>query len=142
MSILVHWGNEQKTYTVVRYENTWTWEEYHQSINKAYELVKDYPYTVNILLDMMECHLLPQNLLSNIGGSMQMPPKAFDLVVVATSSKFVEMLGHAIERLYGSEKTRFQITKSLEDARQILEEYDRLHRVSSRIQLAAIDAGE
>lgn len=130
MSILVEWGNEQKTYTVFKFVGKWTWEEYHQSISEAYELVKDCPYTVNILLDITECHLFPQNLLSHFGGSMRQPPKSFDLAVVATSSRFVEVLARTIEKLYGRQKTRFQVVRTLEEARQIFVEHDRLHPIT------------
>jgi tRNA A37 threonylcarbamoyladenosine dehydratase len=131
MPIHVGWGNDQKSYTVFRFDGTWTWEEYYKSIAEAYELVKDCPYTVNILLDLMECRLLPQNLLSHVGSSMKQPPKSFDLAVVATSSRFVEVLARTVEKLYGRQKMRFQVTRTLEDAQKIFVEYDRLHPISS-----------
>lgn len=130
MPIQVSWGNEQKTYTVFKFIGKWTWDEYHVSIAEAFELVKDIPYTVNILLDITECHLFPQNLLSHVGSSMKQPPKAFDLAVVATSSRFVEVLARTIEKLYGKQKTRFQIARTIEDAHKIFAEHDRLHPIA------------
>jgi tRNA A37 threonylcarbamoyladenosine dehydratase len=131
MPIRVGWGNDQKTYTVFKFDGKWTWEEYHQSIADAYQLVKDCTYTVNILLDITECHLFPQNLLSHVGSSMRQPPKAFDLAVVVSTSRFVEVLARTVEKLYGRQKTRFQLAKSLEEAQQIYAEYDRLHPVNA-----------
>ena len=140
MPIQVGWGNEQKTYTVFRFDGKWTWEEYHQSIAEAFELVKDIPYTVNILLDITECHLFPQNLLSHVGSSMKQPPKSFDLAVVATSSRFVEVLARTIEKLYGKQKTRFQIARTLDEAQRIFEDHDRLHPVTASVPVAATES--
>ncbi|MFN8447072.1 MAG: hypothetical protein U0521_00365 [Anaerolineae bacterium] len=137
MSILVEWGNEAKTYTVFKFVGKWTWEEYHQSISEAYELVKDCPYTVNILLDITDCHLFPQNLLSHFGGSMRQPPKSFDLAVVATSSRFVEVLARTIEKLYGRQRTRFQVVRTLEEAQQLFVEHDKLHPITVPAPVAA-----
>ena len=127
MSITVTWGNAEKTYTVFRFEGKWTWDEYHQSIQDGLVLVKDCPYTVNILIDMTECRLFPQNLLSHFNHSMSEPPKSFDLAVIVTSSKFVEILAGMIERASAQRKTRFRVAKTLEQAHQILAEHDKEH---------------
>ncbi len=127
MAITVTWGNAEKTYTVFRFEGKWTWDEYHQSIQDGVSLVKDCPYTVNILIDMTECRLFPQNLLSHFNHSMSEPPKPFDLAVIVTSSKFVEILAGMIERASSQRKTRFRVAKTLEQAHQMLAEHDAEH---------------
>lgn len=124
MPIQVSWGNEGKTYTLFCFTGRWTWDEYHAAVAEGFSLVKDIPYTVNILIDMTDCHLFPQNLLSHFGSSMSRPPKAFDLAVVVTSSKFIEVLAAAIEGLYGRHRTRFRIAKTLDEAHRILAEFD------------------
>ncbi len=124
MPIDVSWGNEKKTYTVFHFEGKWTWDEYHRSISDAYALVKDIPYNVNILIDVVDSSLLPQNLLSHIGSTMRQPQKPFDLAVIVTSSRFIEVLARTIERLYGRQKTRFQVTNNLDEAHKILQQHD------------------
>ncbi|MEP7293850.1 MAG: hypothetical protein ABI835_18830 [Chloroflexota bacterium] len=124
MPIHVSWGNEQKTYTIFRFVGKWTWDEYHHAVAEGFELVKDIPNTVNILIDMMECRLFPQNLLSHFRSSMSQPPRPFDLAVIVTSSGFIEVLANTIDRLYGKEKTRFKVARSVEKGRQMLAEHD------------------
>ena len=51
MPIQVSWGNEQKTYTIFKFEGKWTWDEYHRAVAEGYALVKDVPYNVNILIE-------------------------------------------------------------------------------------------
>ena len=85
MPIQVSWGNEAKTYTVFRFTGRWTWDEYHAAVAEGFKLVTDIPYTVNILIDMADCHLFPQNLHSNLGTSMSRPPKAFEHPEVVTT---------------------------------------------------------
>ena len=122
MPIHVSWGNDQKTYTVFTFEGKWTWEEYHQAIAEAFQLVKDCSYTVNILIDMSSCHLFPQNLLSHVGSSMKQAPKHFDLAVIVTSSRFVELLASTIDRLYGQRDTHLRVAKNLEDGHRLLQQ--------------------
>jgi tRNA A37 threonylcarbamoyladenosine dehydratase len=124
MPIHVSWGNPQKTYTLFRFEGKWTWEEYHEAVAQGFELVKDCDYTVNILIDMMDCRLFPQNLLSHFGTSMRQPPKAFDIAVIATASRFIEVLASTIEKMYGKQQTRFRVARSVEKAHQILADHD------------------
>ncbi|HVU13798.1 MAG TPA: hypothetical protein VHD90_21120 [Phototrophicaceae bacterium] len=120
MPIHVSWGNPDKTYTVFTFEGKWTWEEYYRAVAQAFEMVKDCNYTVNILIDMLNCNLFPQNLLSHLGASMQHAPRPFDLAVVVTSSRFIEMIASTIEKLYGKRQTRFKVTKTLDEAHALL----------------------
>ena len=76
---------------------------------------------------MTECRLFPQNLLSHFNRSMSEPPKPFDLAVIVTSSKFVEILAGMIERASSQRKTQFRVAKTVEHAHQILAEYDKAH---------------
>jgi hypothetical protein len=124
MPIHVSWGSAQKTYTIFRFEGKWTWDEYHAAVAAGYELVKDCPYTVNILIDMSDCRLFPQNLISHFGSSMSQPPKAFDLAVIVTASRFIEVLATTIERLYGKQQTRFRVVRTIDRAHELFAEYD------------------
>ncbi len=122
MPINVSWGDSEKTYTMFTFEGKWTWEEYYRSVEQAFEMVKDCNYTVNILIDMLNCNLFPQNLLSHLGSSMQQAPRPFDLAVVVTSSRFIEMIASTLEKLYGKRQARFKVTKTLDDARMLLKQ--------------------
>jgi hypothetical protein len=100
MPINVHW-DDTETKTVVRYEflGKWTWSEYHIAINQAYEMVKDIPYTVNMILDFSKGDLLPANALSHFKSSMSHPPREFDYALVVTRSRFLESMVSIFRRL-------------------------------------------
>jgi hypothetical protein len=55
---------------------------------------------------------------------MSHPPRPFDLAVVVTSSRFIEVLASAIEALYGKHRTRFRIARTLDEGQGILAEHD------------------
>jgi ABC-type phosphate/phosphonate transport system ATPase subunit len=130
MPIHVSWGNEQKTYTFFRFENKWNWEEYHEAIAAASRLVNDCPHSVNVLVDVTECRLFPQNLLSNVRSSVTQHAHETDLVVIVTTSGFVEMLVRTLEKISGRQRLRLQVARTLQNGRHILEEHERLHPVS------------
>ena len=140
MPIHVSWGNEQKTYTLFRFENKWTWDEYHRAIDEANELVKDCGYTVNVLVDVTQCHLFPQNLLSNVRSSVLQHSHKTDLVVVVTTSRFVEMLLHTLEKVTGKQSLHLRVVHTLEEGGQILAEHDRLHPVSPPVPTAGSES--
>lgn len=127
MAITVAWGNETKTYTVFKFVGNWTWQEYYQSITDGSELIKDIPYTVNIMIDLTEAQLLPHGLLSNIQSSMRQPPRKFDLAVLVSTSPFVKVITNMIDRIYGQQGTHFVICKTLEDGARVFAEFDKSH---------------
>jgi hypothetical protein len=116
----VSWGDDQKTYTIFKFSGKWTWDEYHAGVQTGVSLIKDIPYNVNILLDMTECNLFPNNMLSHFGASMQRPPRDFDLAVIATTSGFVQAFASIIDKVYGKKGTRFKVVKTLDEAHAIL----------------------
>src|SRR5258706_8312586 len=75
LALDVTWGNPEKTYTVFKFSGRWTWDEYHAAVKKGTTMTADIPYNVNILIDMTECNLFPNNMLSHFGASMQRPPR-------------------------------------------------------------------
>jgi hypothetical protein len=116
----VTWGDDQKTYTIFKFSGKWTWDEYHAGVQAGVNLIKDIPYNVNILLDMAECNLFPNNMLSHFGTSMQRPPRDFDLAVIVTTSGFVQAFASIIDKVYGKKGTRFKVVKTLDEAHAML----------------------
>ena len=140
MPIHVSWGNEEKTFTIFRFENKWTWEEFYHSIDAAHELVRNSAYIVNTLVDVAQCHLFPQNLLSNVRSVLQQPIRDTDLIVVVTTSRFIEMLLHTLEKLYDRRKLRFEVVSTLQAGMQLMAEYDRQEQISSPFPIAASES--
>ncbi|MCC6805191.1 MAG: hypothetical protein IT319_20090 [Anaerolineae bacterium] len=130
MPIQVSWGNEQKSYTLFRFENKWTWDEYHRAIYEGTELTRGCGYTANVLVDMTDCHLFPQNLLSNIRSSVMQHAHETDLVVVVTTSRFVEMLLHTLGKVTGKQWLHLRLARSREEGERILAEYERQNPIT------------
>ena len=116
----VTWGNPEKTYTVFKFSGRWTWDEYHAAVKKGSTMIQDIPYNVDILIDMSDCKLFPNNMLSHFGASMQRPPREFDLAVIVTTSGFVQTFATIIDKVYGKKGTRFKVVKTLDEAHAIL----------------------
>lgn len=131
MPIEVTWGNLEKTYTIFTFNGTWSWDEYYNAIKTGSELIADVPYIVNIVIDMTGSELLPNNLLSHSNSSMRQPPRHFDLAVIVTNSAFIKMFGQILDRLFKN-KTRFRVVNTLEDAHQMLREYDAMAAQGNR----------
>ncbi|MBE2268165.1 MAG: hypothetical protein IAE80_08010 [Anaerolinea sp.] len=125
MAVQVTWGNAEHTYTLFKFSGRWTWEEYYQAIKDGYELTKDEPGVVNILVDMTEARLLPGDVLTHAEASMRQPLRSFDLAVIVSISPFVSAIVNIIERLYGRSGTHIKCVKTEAEAHQLLADHDR-----------------
>jgi hypothetical protein len=125
MPINVKWDNPD-TKTVVHYEfaGKWTWMEYHAAIAQGYEMVKDIPYTVNMILDFSKGDLLPANALSHFKSSMKQPPREFDHAVVVTRSRFLESMVRIFNRV-NKNGSKLILAPNVDEARKFYEEYER-----------------
>ncbi len=121
MPIEVTWGNAAKTYTVFKFLGRWTWDDYHAAVKAGGELIKDIPDNVDILIDMRNSNLFPNNMLSHFGASMQRPPRDFELAVIVTTSGFVKSFAGIIDKVYGKQGTRFKVVKTIEEAHTLLD---------------------
>src|SRR5689334_16940942 len=120
MPIKVQWDNEDKRVMRYTFEGRWTWDEYHAAIAEAFQLVKDLPYMVNILLDFTNSNLIPSNALSHFTSSMKTPPREFDVAVVVSKSGFIETLVALFRRISGKMGDKLVAVKTLEEGRAFL----------------------
>jgi hypothetical protein len=121
MPIDVTWGNAAKTYTVFKFTGRWTWDDYHAAVKAGSDLIQDIPDNVDILIDMRDSNLFPNNMLSHFGSSMQRPPREFELAVIVTTSGFVKSFAGIIDKVYGKQGTRFKVVKTVEEGRALLD---------------------
>jgi hypothetical protein len=121
MPITVIWDTEK--HTAVRYEfrGKWTWGEYFDAIKQGYELSKDIPHMVNLILDFTGGSALPNNAMSVFGSSMKTPPRDFDYAVVVTNSSFITTLVSIFHRVNRQTGKKLVLASTIEEARQFLE---------------------
>jgi hypothetical protein len=124
MPISVKWDNDKKTVVHYEFNGKWTWEEYHSAIQQAYEMVKELPYIVNMILDFRFANVLPSNALSIFGRSMKTPPKEFDLALIVSKSGFIEAIYNVFRRLNGKMAEKLVLVRTIEEARSVLADYD------------------
>lgn len=124
MPITVRWDNDSQTVVYYEFNGKWTWEEYHNAIHSAYELVEKLPYVVNMILDFRHANVMPSNALSIFGRSMKTPPRDFDLAVLVTKSGFIEAIYNVFRRVNGKMAEKLVMVKTVEEARALLAAYD------------------
>jgi hypothetical protein len=120
MPIRVEWDSDEKRVVHYTFDTKWSWDEYHAAIAQAYDMVKDLPYIVNMILDFSSGNMFPSNALSHFGNSMKTPPREFDVAVVVTKSRFVDNLVTILGRIAGKAREKLIVRKSVEEARVYL----------------------
>lgn len=122
MAVQINWGNEQKTFTVFEFIGSWTWEEYYAARDAGVKMVNTVDHTVNIIVDISQSSVFPQNMLTHFRSSVNQAPRPFDLCVIVSQSRFIEALVNVLSRL--KLMTKFRLVKTREEAIKILAEHD------------------
>ena len=130
MPITVEWDDERQKVIRYAFKGNWTWTEFNAAIQRGVELIQGIPYHVNMIIDLTEGNLVPENLLSRLMRSMETPPAEYDLAVIVTNSWFIENVLTIVRRINPRLAAKHPIVKSIKEARAILDAYDRRPRQS------------
>ncbi len=121
MSLTVCWDNAAKTIIRYNFGVTWTWQEFHNAVLQANELMNAVPHRVDILMNVEITRGLPP------GNPANMFKWAFDtlapnggIVVVAGATPLIRMMLEAFSAIYKREGEQLRITDSLHQAHEIL----------------------
>ena len=122
MPIDVAWDDE--TCTIIRYTFTtpWTWNDYRQAIDKGWELAKSVDHPTDTITDMSQSRLWPDGIFNNIRKSVVEIPDTTQSVVLVGGGMFVEMAISVLRRVYRSPGARFLTAKSVDEARQLIQQ--------------------
>jgi len=67
MQINVAWDNNDHRIVRIVFQRGWTWQDLHQAIQQADQLIRSEPHTVNLVIDISEAGGIPGDFISRAG---------------------------------------------------------------------------
>ena len=122
MPIDVNWDDDAQT--VIRYEfwSPWTWNEYRQAIDRAWELAGSVSHPTDTITDMSASRLLPEGLFRNVKQSVVEIPESTQTVVLVGGGLFVETMLNVIKSVYRNAASKFFVVETVEEARVLIQQ--------------------
>jgi hypothetical protein len=131
MPITVNWTDSQKTAYHWRFEGRWTWPEYNTALDYANALAREVTYPIDVIIDLRESGLLPNNILSNIRIDKASQPGKLGRVALLGANLFVKRIIDAISKIHKPYENKFFAVESYEEALQRLTVYRQEKRASN-----------
>ena len=124
MAIDVSWGNSQKTYVYIEVIGKWEWNEYHESISLANNLIRmvDHPVCVVTHLTDAQAQMLPSNAFAQWSRSLHNTPTNMQTLILVPGQTIVQIFIDMAYRLFGRFITfKFRMASTVEQALEIVE---------------------
>ena len=118
--IISEWDNDEKTIWRVETIPGWTWIDFTQAIDAAYEVIAQVDYRVDFVM-YFKASLPPGDAIGHLthaGGTQ--PPNIYRTVMVNNSTRFLDIIVKNADRKEGWEGPTF--FTSMDEARTFLRE--------------------
>jgi hypothetical protein len=120
MTITTHWYNEAQSIVLTEFDGKWSWDDFHDAVHEAHELIASVPHTVDLVMfhkvdppvgnPMMHFHRAMEDQPNNIGQVIIVNPK-----ISPAGKKFMSILANVLGKWFPS-KRQVLIVDSLDDA--------------------------
>jgi hypothetical protein len=123
MSVGVEWDNDGKTAIRFIYQDSWTWEEFHSSIQQGLLLMDTVNHSVDHIYDVTEAGSMPSGAIgqfSRLRNQRQHPNIRRRVLVGA--NRFIRLFSDVIIKIYPDVQNNFFVVATLDEARQRLHE--------------------
>lgn len=123
MGVQVVWDNTDKTVVRFIYEGSWTWQEYHQTIQTANAMMDTVAHPVVSIVDMRATKYIPPNAMRHIRQVINESRNHnnSNIAVYLGADDFTQALVNATQRIYLDVRafSQFFYAESLEAAREL-----------------------
>jgi hypothetical protein len=122
MAVQIMWDNPEKTIVRYNFEGRWTWDEFYPVYKEALAMELSVPHRVDVIVDLQNARLFPDNLLTHMKGISDKQPPNIGVSVLVTKHRFVHSMYNIGIKFYGKIKHYFRLAETLEDAYKMIEE--------------------
>jgi hypothetical protein len=126
MPIEVFWGNPEQTIVCSRFGETWTLEDSHHMIDEMHRLTSSVSQTVHNILDFTDSRVSPTRLLTSGSHIEKRTVPNSGISVIVKANGFVKAMAQLITKMFMKD-TKIHFVDSLDDAYDIIEQYEAAH---------------
>ncbi len=120
MAITVAWDSEQHTIVRFTFIGRWDWNDFYNASAQSHELIEQVSHNVDLLIDLRNSQMLPENMLSHLNRLPQIAHPNTGAVVIVGANKVMQALSDLYVRVYGKGSRQFRMVKTLDAGRQFL----------------------
>ncbi len=122
MPITITWDTDEKK--AIRYDfvGAWTWPEFREAVAQTYALMDTVPHTVASIANFTESGPLPSGAILEVRQALTNTPANSGIVIITEGSMFVNTLVQVFTKTYKKLGQRVTTAKTLEEARQIVDQ--------------------
>lgn len=124
MKVQVQWDNDAKNIVRYKFEQGWAWNDLHQALDDAGELINTVSHQVDVIMDISSANLVPKGALSQINRAYANPkPPNIGITVIVAPNSFMSAMVSMAKKIWGN-KTEWQLefVNTIGEAYQIIKD--------------------
>jgi len=124
MKIKSEWDNDAQSVIRHEFERGWTWTDFHQALDNAYNMMGTVDHEVHVILDFRNANLIPNGALTQLKMAYTNPKHDnIGKTIVVGANNFMQALVSVGTKLAGTSSDNWdvQFANNLPEAYQILE---------------------
>jgi len=106
------------------FEGRWIWDDYYSQRDTINQKIEQIPHLVNMIVDITNGSLLPQNVLSHTGTAVRKAPHNLGIIVIVGPNLALRTFFQFFKRMYGmfqpNQEKNLHMVATLEEAHAIL----------------------
>ncbi len=124
MPYLVIWDNNAQTAIRTEWQGNWTWDEYHQALDEVARLMKSVSHPVDVINTSAPNAVMPKgNPIPHFRRAAKQLPNNNRFTINTGRTGFAQTMMKIFRRMFPKLKVTFFFASSLEEARQIIAEF-------------------
>ena len=126
MKIQSQWDNDNHSIIRHEFERGWSWTDFHQALDTAYQMMDTVNQDVHVILDFRTANLIPNGALTQLKMAYSNPKHSnIGKTVVVGANSFMQALVSVGTKLAGnsSDNWEVQFANNLDEAYQILDKF-------------------
>jgi len=121
MSVAVRWDSPEKTIVIYDIEGRWTWEEFYPAYNEAIAMELSVTHRVDVIVDLHNAHLLPDNVLTHIKSISDKQPPNIGITVIVTKNRFIHTMYQIGIKFYSKINYYFRVAATVDEAYSMIQ---------------------
>ncbi len=108
------------------FDGKWTWSDYYAIRNAVNDKIEAMDFTVDMIVDLSNGSLLPQNVLTHAGSAARKAPQNLGMIVIVGPGAFLRTFFQFFKRTYGifqpQQEKNLHMVATLDEAYAILQQ--------------------
>ncbi|MBC7812684.1 MAG: hypothetical protein H7175_16125 [Burkholderiales bacterium] len=117
MAIDIAWDNEAQTVIRVDFVSKWDWNDYHEMVKFAAQMMNEVGHTVDLIYNLQQSAPISAGAITHAATTMRLLDGRMGLMMVVSNAGYIKALLSTFQLVYKNWSDRVIGAASVEDAR-------------------------